>query len=248
MKARPQAVKRPEIHHPPRPSASPAIFRAMPIRLSGPAAALALLLIVLTATPATAQVELQVFGGSALNLRTPITISQAGHPDLSFTARWGTRPTRPTWYYAWRVGLWNANRGWRLDHTHHKLYLDNPPPEVQAFRITNGFNIVTVSRAFRRNALTWSLGAGPVITYPISTVREKKFDHDNGFNGYHLSGGSLMAMATREFPLTGGLVLSLDARTSLSWVRVPIEDGHARLPNAALHLHAGLGYVSGRSR
>jgi hypothetical protein len=194
---------------------------------------------------ATAQVEFKIFGGSALSLPLPITISQAGQPDLRFTAHWDTRPTRPTVYYAWRVGLWSGNRGWRLDHTHHKIYLDNPPPEIETLRITNGFNIISLSRAFRSGRLTWSVGAGPVITYPISTVRGKKFEHDNGWNGYHLSGGSVIGMLTREFPIVGGLVLSLDARGSLSYVRVPIADGRARIPNAALHLHAGLGYLFG---
>jgi hypothetical protein len=194
---------------------------------------------------AIAQLEVQLFGGTAASLPLPVTISQAGEPDIRFTARWDTKPTHPTFYYAWRIGLWRNDRGWRLDHTHHKIYLVNPPPEVDAFRITNGFNIVTLSRAFRSRHLTYSIGAGPVITYPISTVRGKKFDHDNGWDGYHLSGASTVAMATREFPLTGGLVLSLDARASVSYVRVPVVDGHARVPNAALHAHAGLGYFFG---
>lgn len=198
------------------------------------------------ATPAFAQVEIQIFGGSAVSLPLPITVSQAGYPDLHFTARWATRPTRPAWYYAWRVGLWKDDRGWRLDHTHHKIYLLNRPPEIEVFQITNGFNLVTVSRAFRRRHLTYSVGAGPVITFPISTVRGREFEHDTGLSRFHLSGGTVMAMATRELPLVGGLVLSLDARGSLSYVRVPIADGHARVPNAALHLHAGLGYVFGR--
>lgn len=199
-----------------------------------------------TPTLAPAQVEIQLFTGSALSLPLPMTVSQDGYPDVRFTARWATRPSRPTWYYAWRVGVWKRDRGWRLDHTHHKIYLLNNPAEVDTFRITNGFNIVTVSRAFRHRNLTASIGAGPVVTYPISTVRGKKFDHDSGLHGYHLSGGSLMLMATREFPLVEGLVLSLDARGSLSYVSVPIVDGHAHVPNAALHLHAGLGYVFGR--
>lgn len=216
----------------------------MPFRTPAALAIVALL----GARPGVAQtqVEAQVFFGSAISAPSPLTITQAGEPDLHFTAHWSTQPTRPTWYYAWRIGLWKGNRGWRLDHTHHKVYLDNPPPEVEAFRITNGFNIISLSRAFREHHLTWSLGAGPVITFPISTVRGKKYEHDNGVDGYHLSGGSLIAMATREFPLIEGLELSLDGRASLSYVRVPIVDGHASVPNAALHFHVGLGYRFGK--
>ena len=166
--------------------------------------------------------------------------------DLHFTAHWDTKPTRPAWYYAWRLGLWKQNRGWRLDHTHHKIYLVNKPPEVEDFRVTNGFNILTVRRAFRRQHLTYSLGAGPVIAYPISTVRGKPFGHRPGWGGYHLAGAGALGMATREFPIISALVLSLDARVSASYALVPVADGHARVPNAALHLHIGLGYLLGR--
>ena len=208
--------------------------------LLGPAFAFTSL--VLAPAPAAAQIEVQAFLGSAASLPLPISIHQNGETDLNFTAHWDTKPTRPTWYYAWRIGLWKGNRGWRLDHTHHKIYLTNPPAEVQQFRITNGFNIATISRAFRSKNLTYSLGAGPVITYPINTVRDKKLAHGGGWNGYYLGGGSVLGMVTREFPITGGLMLSLDARASASYVRVPVIDGHASVPNAAFHLHAGLGY------
>jgi hypothetical protein len=198
----------------------------------------------LAATPrvAVGQIELQGFLGSAASLPLPITISQQGQPDLHFTAHWATEPTRPTIYYAWRIGYWRGNRGWRLDHTHHKIYLTNLPPEVSEFRITNGFNIVTLSRAFRSDHLTYSLGAGPVIAYPYSTVRGQEYRHDQGLNGYVLAGGSIMAMATREIPLVSRLVLSLDGRLSASYASVPIRDGRGRLPNVALHFHAGLGW------
>ena len=202
--------------------------------------------VLLAPGPLAGQVEVQMLFGSAQSLPLPVTISQAGEPDLHFTAHWATHPTRPTWYYAWRLGFWHGNRGWRLDHTHHKIYLTHPPPEVDALRVTNGFNILSVSRAFRRGHLTYSFGAGPVITFPISTIRGKKFTHDNGLGGYHLSGGSVLAMATREFPLVGGLALSLDARATASYARIPIVDGHAKIPNSAIHLHAGLGYTFGR--
>jgi len=195
---------------------------------------------------AAAQVEAQVFFGSAVSAPLPMTIKQDGQPDIHFTARWATRPAQPTWYYAWRLGFWKNGRGWRLDHTHHKLYLINNPAGVDTFRITNGFNMLTVSRAFRHRRLTYSLGAGPVVTYPVNTIRNRKIDHDRGLHGYLLSGGTVIGMATREFPLAGGLVLSVDARGSASYVRVPVVSGRASLPNAALHLHVGLGYWLGR--
>jgi hypothetical protein len=213
--------------------ATSAIGAVAVLRLAGPGVA-------------TAQVEAHVFLGSAASIPLPVTVTQAGHPDLHWTAHWATRPTQSAWYYAWRIGLWKGNRGWRLDLTHHKLYLTDPPAPIQRLEITHGFNLVTVSRAFRRQKLTYSLGAGPVLTYPTSTVRGQPYDRRGGWLGYHLSGATVVGTATREVPLVAGLSFNLDARASASYVRVPIAQGHASVPNGALHLHAGLGYRFGK--
>jgi hypothetical protein len=206
---------------------------------------LSLLLVCLVGRPAPvlAQLELQAFLGTAVSAPTPLSITQRGEPDLDFTAHWATRPFLDTWYYAGRIGLWSGDRGWLFDFTHHKVYLTNPPGEIQNFRITNGMNMFTLSRGFRRGLFSYALGAGPVITYPINRVRGQKLQSGRGFlGGYFLSGGALLASATRRFPLTAGFFLSLDGRVSASYVRVPVAGGHASVPNVALHLHAGLGY------
>lgn len=195
-------------------------------------------------TDARAQLEIQAYLGSSLSLPTPVAISQAGEPDLHFTGHWATRPFRDTWYYAARIGLWRGNRGWLLDFTHHKFYLTDPPAEVQRFQITNGANMFTVSRAFRRGNLSYAVGAGPVVAFPITTVRGQRLDSDRGFlGGYFLAGGNVMASLTQRFSLGFGIALLLDARTSASYVRVPVADGHASVLNVAGHLHAGLGWT-----
>jgi hypothetical protein len=195
-----------------------------------------------------AQVELQAFLGSAVSAPSPLTITQANQPDLHLTAHWATRPWSDTWYYAGRIGLWRGDRGWLLDFTHHKIYLTNGPAEVQKFRITNGMNLITVSRGFRRGPLSFAFGVGPVVASPLTRVRGATLESGRGFwGGYFLSGGNLMASATRNLPILAGLFLSLDARASASYVRIPVAHGHAAVPNFALHAHAGLGYGFGRS-
>ena len=204
-----------------------------------------LLLLCLAGRPASApaQVELQAFLGSSVSAPSPLWITQQGQPDLDFTAHWATRPLLDTWYYAGRIGLWQANRGWLLDFVHHKIYLTNAPPEIQKFRITNGMNMFTLSRGFRRGNLTYAVGAGPVITYPINRVRGQRLDSGRGFwGGYFLSGATVVGSATRRFPLASGFFVSVDSRISATFVRVPVSDGHASVPNFALHLHAGVGY------
>lgn len=192
---------------------------------------------------ASAQLEVQGFLGSAVSAPSPLWIQQNGKPDLHFTAHWATHPFTDTWYYGGRIVLWKGSRGWELDFTHHKLYLTNPTPEVQRFHITNGMNMITVSRGFRRGLLSYAFGAGPVITYPVNEVRGEPLKGERGFlDGYFLSGGNLMASITRRFPVVAGMFLSLDGRVSASYVRVPVAHGHADVPNAAFHLHVGVGY------
>jgi hypothetical protein len=199
--------------------------------------------------PVRAQVELQAFLGSSVSAPSPLSITQAGQPDLHFTAHWATRPWLDTWYYAGRIGLWSGNHGWLVDFTHHKVYLTNGPAEVQKFRITNGMNLFTVSRGWRRGLWSYAVGLGPVITYPINRVRDRQLESGRGFlGGYFLSGGNVMASATRRLPLTSAIFLSLDGRLSATYVRVPVAGGHASVPNAALHVHVGLGFSPPKGR
>jgi len=196
---------------------------------------------------ARAQVEIQAFLGSSVSLPTPLAITQRDEPDLHFTAHWATRPWLDTWYYAGRVGLWSGDRGWLFDFTHHKIYLSNGPAEIQKFRITNGMNMFTVSRGFRRGRLSYAVGAGPVITFPINEVRGRKLESGRGFlGGYLLSGGHVMASVTRTLPVAEHFFLSLDGRMSASYVRVPVAGGHAAVPNVALHFHVGGGFSLGQ--
>lgn len=197
-------------------------------------------------TRASAQVEVQAFLGSAASLPTPLFITQEGAPDLRFTAHWATRPFLDTWYYGARVGLWSGDRGWLFDFTHHKIYLTNGPPEVQKFRITNGMNLFTISRGFRRGLLSYAFGAGPVIAFPVTRIRNQTLESGRGFlGGYFLSGGHLMASVTRRLPVAEHFFLSLDGRMSASYVRVPLARGHAAVPNVALHFHLGGGVSLG---
>jgi hypothetical protein len=210
---------------------------------SARAVGLALGLLLLWPQALVAQIEVQLFLGASVSAPSPLSIEQRQQPDLRFTAHWATRPFQDALYYAARVGLWQGSRGWAFDFTHHKIYLTNPPAAVQQFRITNGLNLLTVSRTFRRGEFSFGLGAGPVVTFPRTRIRDQRLEEGRGFwGGYFLSGGHLMASATRRFPLSGRLFFSLDGRASATYLRLPVGNGHASVPNFALHFHGGLGY------
>jgi hypothetical protein len=199
------------------------------------------------AAPVAAQVEAQVFAGSSVSLPSPLHIVQQDEPDIDLTGHWATRPFQDTPYYGLRLALWHEQRGWLLDFTHHKMYLINPPAAVQFFRITNGVNMLTLSRGFRRGNFSYAFGAGPVITFPVTRVRDRETGDRGFWGGYFLSGANLMASATRRLPVAGPLFLSLDGRASASYIRIPVGGGHASVPNVAFHLHLGLGVGGGQA-
>jgi hypothetical protein len=211
-------------------------------RLRAPAVALALLL---AAHPARAQLSLSVFGGTSVSLPTPLSISQQGYPDLHFTAHYDTNPFYETYYYAGRLALWGkGNKAWIFDYNHQKLYLNNPPPEVQQFKITFGYNEFAFGRAWYKRGLIYSLAGGVVVGNPYSIVRDQLRPHSGGpwNSGYMLSGVTLQGGLSKQFRVVDRLFLVADTRLSLSYARVPVSNGHANVPNVALHFHLGIGY------
>ena len=116
------------------------------------------------------------------------------------------------------------------------------PGSIQQFEISNGVNLVTVSRGFRSGKFSWAIGGGPVITFPRNRVRGLEHARGQGFFGGYFLSGDGDGERHRHIPLFAGAFLSLDGRLSATYVRVPVANGHASVPNLAAHLHLGLGY------
>ncbi|MFZ5623896.1 MAG: hypothetical protein ACOY71_05635, partial [Gemmatimonadota bacterium] len=177
-----------------------------------------------TVAPAMAQrISVEAFGGSAWSANTPLWIEQQGQPDIHFVAAYETRPFKETWYYAGRIGFWDEHRrtGWMAELLHHKIYLRNTRPDVQDFRITFGYNIITGNRAWRRGNQQFSAGAGLVLAHPFSTVRGKSFTGTGRGvrrgvlqDGFFVAGPAVVAGAGRRIPLALGFFVSLEAKVS----------------------------------
>jgi hypothetical protein len=184
------------------------------------------------------------FLGTAWNLPTSLTIVQEGYSNIKLTAHYREHAFEGFPYYTLRVGRWSNDRAWELELVHHKIYLDDPPSGVQRFSISNGFNIVTVNRAWDVRKFVWRFGAGLVVTHPESTVRDKPFDESKGIlgQGFYISGGAIQGALGKQIFLWKGLFASVEGKLTVSFVRVPIVDGHADVPNVAGHFLVGLGY------
>ena len=195
--------------------------------------------LILAPSPAAAQWTFEFSMGTAFSAPTPLTISQSGHPDIRITADYATKPLHPRQYYAFRLARWSGDRGWLLEQLHHKVYLKNLPAEVAAFEVSHGYNIITINRGWRRGRTQLLLGGGLVVTYPHSEVRGKIYSQDSP---YRLSGAGFQGAATRRFDLSQHFFVNGETKLTAAWARVPIVDGHAKVPNVAFHLLAGAGW------
>jgi hypothetical protein len=191
--------------------------------------------------------EVALAGGAIANFKTPLKINQNNETALKIKAKYKSEPFKSPVYYDIRVGTWQENKGWGLKFTHHKIILRNKPPEVQRFSITDGFNLLTLNRLWQQQSFTFSVGGGVVITHPESTIRNQVFPENRGiFNkGYYLSGPTLEADVAKKFYFSEHWFILPEGRVTASYVRVPVQDGHAQVTNTALHLLIGLGYNLG---
>lgn len=188
--------------------------------------------------------QLEARVGSAWNAPLPIVLRQEGHEDLRLTARWKTEALELPLYYGWRIARWRENFGWAVDLTHHKLYLQNPPPEVRNFAISHGYNLVTLQRLAERGEWLYGGGVGAVVSHPESEVRGRRFEERGGLfpGGYYVSGPTASALFGHSRTVRGRLHAAAEVRITLSNASVPIAGGTARVPNLAVHGTVGLGW------
>ena len=193
---------------------------------------------------AGAEWGVQILFGGPLNLRTPLTIRQSGEPDVHARARWETRPLERPIYYGVGGFRRDGGREWALELLHHKLHLRDPPPEVQRFSISHGYNLLVASYGIELARGLWTrVGGGAIVAHPESTVRGRTLDEGRGLFGlgYHLAGPALSAGLEGRVPLgTERLRLALGGRFTGGYAVVPIEGGRAHVPNLAFHATAGL--------
>jgi hypothetical protein len=196
-------------------------------------------------------------GGSATNLHVPLHLVQGAY-DKKLTAHYSTRAygggAAP--YYALRFrryfaegsfGSWLKRPALSIQLLHHKLWLDNRPPEVQEFRMTYGYNFLafTLSGQLLPKYLRAYLGLAPIIPHPINTVNGLKLANSPKLwptgQRYVLAGAGL------EMGLEGILYFSeqffanADFKMTGSLSRVPLNEGHATVKQCSFHGNLGLG-------
>lgn len=184
--------------------------------------------------------------GTAFNAPTPLVVDQEGFDQIRLTADYSTRPFEQAWYYQGQVGIWykKDSRAFVFGVLHHKLYLDNPPPEIQQFQITFGYNTLYAGHAWRQHNWVISTGAGALIVNPYTKVRGQTQDRRRGFLsfGYYLAGATVYGALQRRFPVGGKVFFGMEAKVTGSMAWITVANGSASVPNVALHFLASFGF------
>lgn len=213
-------------------------------------AAVAILLFAMLGDPcrslAQDRLSVEVFAGTAWNLPLPLRIQQQGEPELRLRARYSTQPWKGAPYYAYRFGRPSGSTASEIELIHHKLYLDNPPPAIQHFEVSHGYNLLNANRAAMTDAgSVIRFGIGLVIAHPEGQVRGRAVGPVRSLlgGGYHISGITGQLSVGHRLALSDQVFAVPEAKITASYAQIRLTDGWAAVPNVALHALAGLGYA-----
>jgi len=181
--------------------------------------------------------------GLPYNFPVPLTIRQNGESTIHLTAQYESRPFEIPIFWDWRIGYWSGSDGWELEAIHHKLFLENKPPQVEQFDISHGLNLVIINRCFLRNGFIFKVGGGIALTHPESLIRRQRLIEARGIldQGYYVSGPALLFSAGKRLYLLNNNFIIVEAKLGLSYSYVPIANGTADVYNIAAMLTCCIG-------
>lgn len=178
--------------------------------------------------------------GAAHSLGSTLKVASAGMLALELEAEWDNRSFESPLYYGLRVARADAHGAWALRFVHLKIFLAKPPPEIERFSVSHGYNLLTLERSFPVRGFDLVAGFGLVIAHPEVILRHQTArDADQG-RGYSVTGPTGALALGRRLRLGERFALVPEIRFTLSRAHVPIADGEASVPNASLHVLVGL--------
>ena len=191
----------------------------------------------------------ELHGGLPYNIPAPLAVKQNNHETLHMRAEYRSEPFRAPFYWVWRIARQKNDKSWEIEAIHHKLFLNNPPPEIQYFSITHGYNVFTVNRSYNKtinekHPVIIRLGAGVVLSHPENNIRGAELDQGGGISGtgYYISGPVLNVSAARRFYLLSWLFMNAELKFYPSFSRVPVAEGYASAWSLPVAFIIGFGF------
>ncbi len=216
-----------------------------------------LLLVLLVASPASAQWYGVVYLGANKTQPADITVKGDGYEETLKKVEFEARPFETPPYYGWRLGRFideGRRLGVELEFIHLKV-IANPGqlgPDVQQYRMTHGLNFVVTNLTsripFGRSAygdppyaLISRLGAGITVPHGETTILNvMKEQYEYGGLGAHAAIGLTARLKGR---------LSLVGEYKLTYAKPRITTAHNGTgQTTALTQHVAVGFAFGLTR
>lgn len=186
--------------------------------------------------------QLEINGGLPYNIPMPLIIKQSGHPTITTWARYYSEPLRLPVYWDIKLLKQKESVVYELELMHHKLYLQNNPPDVQHFGISHGFNLLFFNRSDIKKQYTFRYGGGVIIAHPESEIRGKKFgDAVDPYDlGYYITGPVVQVAISKYFLSAQRIRINTELKLLAAYSHTPIAEGIAHTFYMGVHLVAGI--------
>jgi hypothetical protein len=180
------------------------------------------------------------------NLPLPLKVEQKGYEDIHLSrALYSSYPLSFPIYFDIRISKWRENKCMSFEVIHHKIYLDNTPPEIQGFGISHGFNMVMIDYGQRLNKMIVRGGIGVVLAHAESTVRGMEYPYERGFDikGYRIRFPVLSLSLSRPIELSKAFFVNTEFKINGASIQVPVVNGNARVNLVVFQFVFGPGYA-----
>ncbi|EJG0766532.1 hypothetical protein C4G84_RS22310 [Vibrio parahaemolyticus O5:K30] len=184
--------------------------------------------------------------GGAYSASEDITIKRDNASDIDLgDVEFENKPFQAPLYYTIRGGKWSLNDGWadstafEMELIHHKIYAKGSDLSqgVSKFEVTDGYNLLYVNYAVKKDHWIARAGIGAAIPHPDVII-----DGERTHGGYQLAGITGQLSLEREFELNETFALGIESKVTYSYADIDIDGGSVEVPNTAIHLVANLKY------
>ncbi|MFT5170294.1 MAG: hypothetical protein ACI9BD_000060 [Candidatus Marinamargulisbacteria bacterium] len=209
--------------------------------------ALFLILFVQTGLSAADGLHTTSFVGWSESLNSTLKIHREGASDITHQAKWEGRSFRDSIYYAIRFEDWKDNEGWGIEWIHHKIYLSNLTSEIQDFSVSDGYNLLFLTKAWRDAGTIYRLSAGLALSHPDVTLAGRaRFWNDGGMGGTYLTGFGVGGGVETWLVESDRHFVSLEGKLTLAYAKVPISKNKSEYGDTGINVgfHVMLGFGS----
>ena len=188
--------------------------------------------------------------GEVYNLDQDISISRTNGSDINFHASFKTNGLKSPQYYSLRLGSEIRQIHTEFEFIHHKLYVEDLPPEIDKFEVSDGYNLLLINIVNNiRDNLLYRFGLGTVVTHPDIVIEgQTNYVEGGGLipkfwtEGYHWGGICSQASLGYRKKITSQIQLNLETKIIYASAKIPVVDGSFILPNLSLHFLAGFSF------